>query len=57
MKGVSEMLEVNEKRLRTLFFLELSHEVCALTVHKAFAYEHSDIFLPGKTTVDEISYT
>ena len=35
MKGVSEMLEVNEKRLRTLFFLELSHEVCALTVQKA----------------------
>jgi hypothetical protein len=56
MKVVSEMHEVNGKRLRTLFLLELSYEVCALTVRKVFAYEDSDIFLPGNTTVDEISY-
>jgi hypothetical protein len=56
MKVVREMHEVNEKRLRTLFLLELSYEVFALTVKRVFAYEYSDIFLPGKTTVDEISY-
>jgi hypothetical protein len=56
MKAVSEMHEENRKRLRTLFLLELSYEVCALTVHKVFAYEYSDNCLPGNTTVDEISY-
>ena len=56
MKVVSEMHEVHEKRLRTLFLLELSYENCALAVLKVFANEYSDIFLSGKTTVDGISY-
>lgn len=45
---VSEMHEGNGKRLRTLFLLELSYEVCALTVQTVFGDEYSDIFLPGK---------
>jgi hypothetical protein len=56
MKVVIEMHEVSEKRMRTPFLLELPYEVCVLSVQKVFAYEYSDIFLPGKTTVDEISY-
>jgi len=48
MKVVSEIHEVNGKRLRTLFLLELAYEVCALTVQRVFADEYSDNFLPGK---------
>jgi hypothetical protein len=44
MKVVCEMREVNQKRLRTLFLLELPYEVFAATVNRFFAYEYSDIF-------------